>query len=68
MEKQLKLWLAQNHTVIRQAILSKDRLAVTLRFLATGSVADRVKRHFYDDTDRMIWVQLTPWLRCCVLG
>ena len=26
------------------------------------------KRCFYDDPDRMIWVQSAPWSRCCVLG
>ena len=25
-------------------------------------------RRFYDDPDRMTWVQLAPWSRCCVFG
>ena len=26
------------------------------------------KRCFYDDPDCIIWVQLAPWWRCCILG
>ena len=26
------------------------------------------RRRFYDDPDRMIWVQPAPWSLCCVLG
>ena len=32
------------------------------------SVAEWVKASFYNDPNRMVWVQPAPWSRCCFLG
>ena len=44
------------------------QLEVVLNNTAVHSFRQCERRRFYDDPDRMVWVQPAPWSRCCVLG